>query len=287
MKNLKINFVLLLCTILLASCSLEKRVYNKGYHVSKQQSVKAENVNIPKENNRKSASINTSEKKQEEFTAAAETEYTASASNNKSVINKWLKSILNECDVIFFKDGTEVKAKVIEISDKAIQYKKCDSENQIVFSTSSDNVLMVIYSNGEKYIPKNESNERQPVEAKTTTNSAPQNNSPKIHPLGIVSISAAFLAALLGIVGFVILLATPYLGGGFAIALAVLLAIAAIVTGIIGLVRTRRKKYAGAALSIVGLSVGAAVLLIIIFMLFLLALAVFAAYVSNGTGGTN
>lgn len=271
----------------LASCSLEKRVYNKGYHVSKQQSAKVENVSAQKENKRKSASINTSEKKQEEILSNSETDYTASASNHKAGIHKWLKSVLNECDAIFFKDGTEVKAKVIEISDKAIQYKKCDSESQIVFSTSIDNVLMIIYSNGEKYIPKNENNEKQTVISKTTTNPAPQSNSSKIHPLGIVSIAAAFLAALLGIVGFVILLATPYLGGGFAIALAALLAIAAIVTGIIGLIRTRRKNYSGAALSIVGLSVGAAVLLIIILLLFLIALAVFAAYVANGSGGAN
>ena len=65
-------------------------------------------------------------------------------------------------DVITKKDGTDISAKVLEISDSAIKYKKFDNQEGPTYVISTSDILLIRYENGEKDIfnkeePKQES----------------------------------------------------------------------------------------------------------------------------------
>lgn len=56
----------------------------------------------------------------------------------------------DECDVITFKNGEEVKAIVTEVGTSEIKYKKCDNLNGPVYSVKKSEVFMIKYANGSK-----------------------------------------------------------------------------------------------------------------------------------------
>lgn len=265
-------YLLLISLLFLFSCTVEKRVYNKGYHVSKNQTVKQEN----KRNNKEVAkhanvAIQTNAatkellvQKQENLTSVISTTY-------------WGKVATENCDVIYFKDGTEVKARVLEISDKAIQYKKCDTENQVVFSTSIDNILLIKYANGESFVPKQTTSTNTTPEKVVTPGSSNTQNSnyQSVAALGIVSIIMGSIAFLFMALGILVLFGLFSGWGWFLMVLAFFMAVAAIVTGIIGLVRTKKNptKYKNPGISAAGLALGAVSILAFFAAIFILFIA--------------
>ena len=54
------------------------------------------------------------------------------------------------------KNGDEINAKVLEITDNAIKYKRCDNLDGPLISVSKANVFSIKYSNGTKEIIKSE-----------------------------------------------------------------------------------------------------------------------------------
>lgn len=68
-------------------------------------------------------------------------------------------------DVIVFKSGDEIKAKVEEVTEAAIKYRKFDNLGGPLFTISKAEVFMIRYQNGDKEVIKfsdNEQNERRP-----------------------------------------------------------------------------------------------------------------------------
>ena len=53
-------------------------------------------------------------------------------------------------DVITLKDGTDVNAKILEVSPNEIKYKKYNNPDGPIFTVSKSDVLIVRYENGEK-----------------------------------------------------------------------------------------------------------------------------------------
>ncbi len=268
----KFHLLSLSFLLLLFSCTVDKRLYNKGYHLTKNEKLsttsKVDKANSKEIENK----ISNNDMEEENLLSQQNSEILESP-----LLSKLFKQPKDNCDVIYFKDGTEVKASIIEISDHAIQYKKCNSENQVVFSTSSDNILMIVYSNGEKFVPKQNTS----LERKTTTTESQentkQNTTQKLreHPLGIISIALGGLGFVLAILGIYVVFYSVYTGGGLLIVAAFLLAIAALITGIIGLVKSKRYKdrFKGSVLSIIGLSLGALLLGLLIFISIFLIIA--------------
>lgn len=53
-------------------------------------------------------------------------------------------------DVITFKDGTDVNAKVLEVTTNEIKYKKFSNPNGPIFTVNKSDVLIIRYENGER-----------------------------------------------------------------------------------------------------------------------------------------
>jgi hypothetical protein len=51
-------------------------------------------------------------------------------------------------DIIFFKDGTQLKTKIIEIRTSVIVYKRYKQADETIYTVSKDKVMMIEYNNG-------------------------------------------------------------------------------------------------------------------------------------------
>jgi hypothetical protein len=77
-------------------------------------------------------------------------------------------------DVIYKNDKTEIKAKVLEITDSQIKYKKFEMLDGPTYNISTDEVFMIIYKNGQKEImasqKKAEPAKASPIQTPTSVN---------------------------------------------------------------------------------------------------------------------
>lgn len=272
MKKQQHLYLLFIPLLFLFSCTLEKRVYNKGYHISKNQT-----VNLERKNKKNTSGKNALLTVENEVSASHLWAQETQEESSMIAPSPWVKTITDNCDVIYFKDGTEVKAHVLEISDKAIQYKKCETENQIVFSTSIDNILLVKYANGESFVPKqttptNTTSEKIVTPQPNTTSSVDLRS---VSAAGIVSIIMGSLAFLFMTIGILILFGLASGWGWFLMVLGFFMAIAALVTGIIGLIKTKKNptKYKSPGIAAAGLALGAVSIVAFFAAIFIILIA--------------
>lgn len=151
----------------------------------------------------------------------------------------WSANNLEECDVIVLKTGEEVSAKVTEIGQDEIKYKKCDNLSGPTYSMNKSDVFMIKYSNGTKDIisannsvPNNTtSNNNNPTEKNNSSSKA-------------VTHWAALVGYICGLVGCF------FFG--------VLLGIAAIIFSAVGLsaIKKNPELYKGKTLAILGIILG-------------------------------
>lgn len=174
MKKLTTVYIGLVLLIALTSCSVEKRTYMKGYHISQ----------FNNHNNKKTAktvaSISENKDSSHNDYMSINENVTASLDNslnlietkkNLIVINKNEKYIKEEeCDIIILKDGKEIKAKVLEITTSEIKYKECSNLNGPIFTKTKSDVFMVKYPNGTNTVIES-------IENKAKNNSDSNNNS--------------------------------------------------------------------------------------------------------------
>lgn len=99
---------------------------------------------------------------------------------------------VSECDFIICKNGDEIEAKVLEIGENEIKYKKCNNTEGPTISIRSSEVVMIKYPNGTKDIIKNSNNTSTSI-----TITKGQNNSSS----GKSQIAAAIICFFLGGLG--------------------------------------------------------------------------------------
>lgn len=210
--------LILICSILLVSCGIEKRVHRSGFHMNKKTiAPSAEKITSKKS----SASLKTdiSDVYVADNSAAFDATVHGVKSNsilnnvnnegnlfdsrnNENFENSNVSTILNEtCDLIILKDGSEIKAKVLEINDDIIKYKLCDNLDGPTFTKSKDLIFMIKYPNGTRTVVNS-------METKSTTTKSDaelESTKKEIEPLAIVGFSMnllAFLIMILEIAGF-------------------------------------------------------------------------------------
>jgi len=131
----------ILAVFILASCSVKKRTYRDGYYIDWAFQKKAsKHPSIISDTQVKSA--------QKEV---VETEYITASKNPDVVISSNFKRavIIDTCgDVITFKSGDQVTARVTEITDDKIKYKRCDNLEGPVFVVNKGTVETIRYANG-------------------------------------------------------------------------------------------------------------------------------------------
>jgi hypothetical protein len=74
-------------------------------------------------------------------------------------------------DIILKTDKSELKAKVVEINDAEVKYKKWDNLEGPVYSMGKTNIFMIIYANGQREIF------RQANTSPVTSNAGPEKSS--------------------------------------------------------------------------------------------------------------
>jgi len=133
--------VTILSALLLISCSVKKRTYRDGYYidwVSKKKSNSSKN----------SASLQSTPLKTEEPIEIVTVN--AQVDPDVSLISKHANLLLNDScgDLITFKSGDQVTARVTEITEDKIKYKRCDNLDGPVFVVNKSTVATIRYSNG-------------------------------------------------------------------------------------------------------------------------------------------
>ena len=69
---------------------------------------------------------------------------------NNSLSSK--KETAADCDVIYFRDGSEIEVKVTEVSDYEIKYKWCNNLDGPTYTKRTHDVFKIKYANGEDQI---------------------------------------------------------------------------------------------------------------------------------------
>ena len=87
---------------------------------------------------------------------------------NKNRVN----SLITDCDELIMMDGTEISAKILEITLDEIKYKNCDNPEGPIFTKPLSSVFKIKYSNGTSQVIK-------------TTIQADSNNNDDIFSMGL------------------------------------------------------------------------------------------------------
>ncbi|MBL7931146.1 MAG: hypothetical protein JNL60_04570 [Bacteroidia bacterium] len=191
------NLVFFLSLLVICSCSVQKRHYKSGYYISwgktsnqKQNSLpdKKESISIADKRKKNVTSVKT--------TQSSETVY-ASAGDLLNPIEIKSTSPLffppdDSCDVLIFKDGSEVSVKVTEVGINEIKYKRCNNLDGPSHISRKSEIFMIKYANGTKEVVRSENSSEQ---IKTyQPQQRPQaksynNRSRHLHPLAIPSMA--------------------------------------------------------------------------------------------------
>ena len=218
------SLAIFLCVLFCVSCSIQKRRYNPGFDIQvfrsqgSIHSYRLEEKFIPIA-----------------FTSAKDLEHIESSIVEQAAYPVTYDRALSvtqdtiPCDVILLSNGTEIRGKVLEISDHAIRYKRCDNLEGPVYNFSPKDVHSIRYHNGVTDII---SGGRSKPEQKEVFQ-----GSKKMEGFGLAGfISGIFSILILGL----------------------LLGSLAIVFGIIGLIRNIRNpdRYKGKGFAIAAMIIG-------------------------------
>lgn len=190
----KILFLLPLLSILLFQCSVQKRKYQKGYHVvwnnTHNQSKDQKSTIVAKKT--ASKAIETPEEIIIHSFSPDESALTASAKKNTTTDEfKVAKTPLigdEPCDELIFRDGSEMKGKVTEITETEVKYKKCDMLEGPIYVARKTDLFMIKYANGTREVFKNEG----PSSSRPTADK--KNYPKKTHPLAVASLVMGILS---------------------------------------------------------------------------------------------
>jgi hypothetical protein len=71
-----------------------------------------------------------------------------------SIQLKYVNPLLDSCDVIFTAVGERIEARIIEIGDEYVHYKRCDDPKGRLYSIQTKMIDNITLRNGELFIPK-------------------------------------------------------------------------------------------------------------------------------------
>jgi hypothetical protein len=258
---MKQTLLLSLSLLLFFSCAVQKRKYQKGYYISWNRSSTAKKEKNPEAWGSKSGRLELAAAQPLSPIAIGPALHhgnTGTASfpqNQKRELVTTLKNLEKQpvqkdegCDDLIFKDGSEVKGKVTEISSTEVKYKKCDLPDGPVYVVKKSELFMIKYANGTREVFKDEVKPK-PEKPKSDTLK-------RVHPMAV----AAFI---LGIVSFILF----FIG--------IIPAILAIVFGDVaqGQIKRQPDLYEGEVLARIGKILGIVYLVILFFALMLLLIA--------------
>ena len=202
--NLKNVSCCLLISVFLIGCSIEKRHYFSGFHLSKNHRSKKSNKTTVQNSSDSQVSdhVFTTNATRVEIipnSIARENEKNdqevpkdITRHESRILQHKYRKNPL-ECDHIICLNGDEIDAKVLEIGINEIKYKNCNNPDGPVIFIQKSSVLMIKYSNGTKDLIS-------PINGKN--NFSKNNEERKSNGQAIAGLILGILSILVPIVGF-------------------------------------------------------------------------------------
>lgn len=148
--NMKQLLVLLLI-VLFSSCSVQKRVYLKGYYVDwhhKRTTLTESSVS----NSLKEKRSSTVSGKADPANIPSETVMEHRESETGPVIKN--EGPGDSCDVMIFRNGSEISVRVIEVGVSEIKYLKCDNLTGPTYITNKAELFLIKYHNGSRDVFK-------------------------------------------------------------------------------------------------------------------------------------
>ncbi|MBX3165422.1 MAG: DUF4190 domain-containing protein [Bacteroidetes bacterium] len=138
----------------LLSCGVQKRKYRDGYYIDKPSSKqktpnknKEEEVYVGKPDNSKPQPDT---KKVENVVVPPEN--TTAQTNSDDTTDLVVTEKTTTCDVVVMRSGSEIQAKVLEITQTEVKYKKCTMPDGPLFVVRKNDVFMMRYANGTKEV---------------------------------------------------------------------------------------------------------------------------------------
>jgi hypothetical protein len=211
MKKLISSAIILFAIVILQSCStsnqvsngsfVQKRKYNKGWHTNlnfhknnsqnTQSSVAENNPQLTTQPN-----TNFSNQFTQDFNVNIKDTLVAEILNHQPQEIKTTETPNTNCDKIYLKNGEEVEASIIEITDDVVKYKKCNNDNGPLFTKNLETVVMIIFKDGSKQIIEQKALQKNKI-------NQTDNETKETEPAAINSLIFGILSLLLWPLGIV------------------------------------------------------------------------------------
>ena len=170
MKYIKL-FTFLFISLVFVQCTMQKRVYNKGYHVNWHKKLvdsKATDKTV-KVQQKVEPNITVEVLKLEEVVlASSDLNFIPDLVKKQKVKN----ALPNDScgDVITMKNGDEITVKVVEINERAIKYRACNNLSGPLIVIPKEKVFMIHYANGSKEVISSTPAKETPKEKEAAKN---------------------------------------------------------------------------------------------------------------------
>ena len=190
------KLVFLALILSLVSCSVQHRKYRHGFYISHFH-------NTPKSKVQEPALAGFSKRVKPVLNQIEAVPVQSPSTTSLPSITAFNRAPADSCDELIFKDGTDLKGKVVEINSTSVKYKRCDMPDGPLYVVKKSEVFMIRYANGIREVIKQES---EPVStpknfgssAPTPPPGNPKYQSKKLNPTALASL-------IFGIIGFLFL----------------------------------------------------------------------------------
>src|SRR5687768_4901021 len=124
------HFFLFLSLSVLFSCSVQKRKHQKGFYVNR---IHQKNIKKPVPDNHTEVAKSLTDNIQRPIAVISGNSAEEASGNHslRTVIKKsstlFLQTAEDSCDILLFKDGSEIRAKVDEVNQTEVKYHRCDN----------------------------------------------------------------------------------------------------------------------------------------------------------------
>ncbi|MCC6700317.1 MAG: hypothetical protein IT221_02270 [Fluviicola sp.] len=246
MKYFTYSFLLILIT----SCSVQKRLYNKGFYVQKHKIHASQDV--PAE---KALTANPIEEEEQSQTII-----------NDSIQEQAVVAS-STCDTVFLANGETVICTIDHMENEQLYVQICDEEVVPKMVFNKKEVIRIHYGNGDvEEIRKMTKEEQQNYKEKKIEDNQSDETSKNIHPMYFVSLGLMLIAIVLFFIAL-------ELSIGFELfLLALIFSIGALVVSIISLAihsKSRPRKMLGLGLTIADVIISAISVVVTVFATFI------------------
>lgn len=263
--------ILALCLIFFISCSVQKRKYQNGFyvdwHAKKSQRERANEL-AAKPHDKQAApaaqSIVTTPGT-EAINASADIHAAPPELKKQPVFARLAE---DTCDVLVYKDGSEIRVKVQEVGITEIKYKRCDALEGPMYISRKSELFMIKYANGTREVIKSELPETTPRQQQSLNQYKQNKYKRENHPLALPSL---LLGALSIVLAYAVIIFLTMGFGPAVLALPIIAGLAAVITGRTALRRIKEQPemYKGKGLAIPGFIMGTVILGIFAFIGFI------------------